>query len=126
MPGSDFDLGGEFLHRGDVEIGWHAECDQRVGHARDRHEIFWIVRQLFVQQRVRGEGRGRREQQHMVVMRIEHCGNGEKGIATRAVLDDDRLAPFRRKLVGQQPGGDVDARTGTQRNDKTNRALRPD
>ena len=58
-------------------------------------------------------------------MRIEHRRNGEEGVATGAVLDDNRLAPFRGKLVGQQPSGDIDARAWTKRNDETNRALRP-
>jgi hypothetical protein len=58
-------------------------------------------------------------------MRIEHCCNGEEGITARAVFDDDRLAPFRRKLVGQQTSGDIDTRAWTKRNNKADGALRP-
>ena len=72
-----------------------------------------------------GESGRRREQKHMIVVRIEHSGDGEEGVATGAVLDHNRLAPFRGELVGQQPGRDVDARTWTKRNDETDRALRP-
>ena len=78
-----------------------------------------------MQECVRGERGGWREQQHMVVMGIKHRGNGEESIATRAVLDDNWLSPLRSKLVGQQPGGDINARTRAKRNDKANRALRP-
>ena len=125
LAGVSFDPGGEFFHRGDLKIGRHAECDQRVGHARDRFKVFWIVRQLFMQQGMRGKGRCRREQKNVVVMRVEYCGNSKKGIATRTVLNDDRLAPFRREFIGQQPRRNVDPRTRAQRNNETDRALRP-
>ena len=78
-----------------------------------------------MQQGMRGKCRGRRKQKDVVIMRVEHCGDRKKGIATRTVLNDDRLAPFRREFIGQQPRRDVDPRTGAQRNNETDRALRP-
>jgi len=68
---------------------------------------------------------GWREQQHVIVMGVEYRSYGEEGIATGAIFNDDRLSPLRGKLVGQQPGRDIDARAWTKRNDEPNRALRP-
>lgn len=63
-----------------------------------------------MQQRVSGERRGRRKQQHVIVMRAQNRGDGDESIAAGTILDHDRLPPFRRKLVGQQASRDVDPR----------------
>jgi hypothetical protein len=72
-----------------------------------------------------GESRGWREQQHMIVARGEDRGDGDEGVATGAVLDNDRLTPFCRKLVAQQARGDIDSRTWTKRDNESDRSLRP-
>jgi hypothetical protein len=61
----------------------------------------------------------------MIIMRVEHAANGENGIAAWPIFDDDRLPPLYGKLVGHQPGGDVDAGARSQRDDESDRALRP-
>ena len=120
-----FDLGDQFLDARNSEFGRHREHDQCIGHARDRHQILDAVGQLVVQQRMRGEGRGRREQQDMVVMRADHRRDGDDRIAARLVLDHHRLAPFGRQLVGKYARGDVDAGAWSKRNDEPHRPRRP-
>ena len=54
-----------------------------------------------MQQGMGTESGGGRKQQHMIVMGVKHRCNGQKGIATGTIFNNDRLPPFRGKLVGQ-------------------------
>src|SRR5262249_53202458 len=125
FAGLGLDFRRKLLDRRNIQVRRDAKRDERVGNARDRHQFFRIVGQLVVQQRVRGKRGRRRKQQHVVVMRTEHSRNGEEGVASWSVFDDDRLAPLRRQLVGNQSRRDIDARAGSEWNDETNGTLRP-
>ena len=74
---------------------------------------------------MRGEGRGRREQQHMVVMRADDRRDRDEGVAARLILDHHRLTPLGRQLVGEHARRDVDAGAGAERNDEADRPRRP-
>ena len=65
------------------------------------------------------------EQQRVVVARAHEGADGDEAIPAGAVLDHDRLAPLRRQPRCQQPGGDVDARSRSERHDEFHRSLRP-
>jgi hypothetical protein len=69
------------------------------------------------------KSRGGRKQQYVIVMRAEDAGNGEKSIAARSIFNDDRLAPFRRKFVGNQSCGDINARTRSEWNEQDAAAI---
>ena len=132
MVPAQFELAGlflrefhEFVERVDAERGRHADRDQRIGDARDRHQVLRLIGQLGVDERMRGEGRGRRHQEGMIVIRRQERIDRDDGVAARPVLDHDRLAPFGRELVGEQARGDVDAAAGPERQDQRDVALRP-
>jgi hypothetical protein len=61
----------------------------------------------------------------MIVVRTGERRDRQDGIAARLVLDHDRLAPFGRQPVCDQPRRDVDARAGSERQDEADVALRP-
>src|SRR5262249_51521939 len=69
-------------------------------------------------------GRSRNEQERVLVVRTGECGDGDEAVAARPVLDHHRLAPARRELLCEQPGGDVGAGGGTKREGELDRALR--
>ncbi len=96
-----------------------------VGDPRDRHEIGGVVGQLVVQERMRGEDRGRREQQRVIVMGADEGADPDDAVAAGTILDHHRLAPARRQPVGQQPRRDVGTAAGAQRHDEPDVALRP-
>ena len=115
----------EVLDRIDLERRRHDEADQRVGYAGDRRQLGRIVGQLGVLIRMRGERRGRRVEQRVVVLGADEGIDGDHGIAARTVLDHDRLLPFRGELVRDQARADVGAAAGAERHDEADRALRP-
>ena len=61
----------------------------------------------------------------MIVVRLKETGDGDHAVAAGTVLDDDRLTPFRGKLVGEQPRTDVDAAARTERDDESHRPVGP-
>ena len=60
---------------------------------------------------------------HVVVMRVDHRGDRDEGVAARPVLDHHRLTPLGRQLVGKHARGDVDAGAGTERNNELDRIV---
>jgi len=77
-----------------------------------------------MEERVRGKGGGRREQQLMVVMRADEgidCDNAVAG----PVLDHDRLTPSLAEPIREQPRADIGAAARTQRQDEFHRPCRP-
>src|SRR5580704_16754468 len=74
---------------------------------------------------MRREGRGRREQQRMIVVRADECRDRHDAVAAGAVLDHDGLAPARRQPIREQPRPDIGTAAGTERHDETHGALRP-
>ena len=78
-----------------------------------------------MQERMRGERRGRREQQHVIVMRGDERVDGDKGVTAGTVLDDDRLAPFAAEPVGEQASADIRTAAGAERQDQFHRPCRP-
>ena len=74
---------------------------------------------------MRGERRGRREQQNMIVTGADDRRDRDEGIAARPVFDYHRLTPLGRQLVGEHARGDVDAGAGPERNNELDRVLRP-
>ena len=67
----------------------------------------------------------RKTGEQVIVVRAEETGDGDDAVAAGAVLDDDRLVPHRRELVGEQAGADVDAAAGPERDDEMHRSRRP-
>jgi hypothetical protein len=67
---------------------------------RDVHDglqiPFRVIGQLFVRIGMRRIGRGRHEQQSVVVIGADEGVDCDKAVAAGAVLDDNRLAPARR------------------------------
>jgi hypothetical protein len=117
--------GQKIAERFHLERWRHTERNHGRTDARHRCEIARIIGQLAVQERMRGEGRRGSEQQDVVVMGADKGIDGDESVTARPVLHDDGLAPFRRELFGDEPGTDVGARAGTERQHEFHRPLRP-
>ena len=115
----------QVLQRIEVERGRHRHGDHGAGDARDGDHVLRIIGQLVVEVGMGGERAHRRHQQSVIVVRAEETGDGDDAVAAGAVLDDDRLVPHRRELVGEQAGADVDAAAGPERDDEMHRSRRP-
>ncbi len=125
LAGLRFDLRDEVLDGVDLQRRRDDQADQRVRDARDRPEIVRVVRHLRHQERMRGERRGRRVEQRVIVLGTDKGVDGDDGVAAGAVLDHDRLLPFRGQLVGDQTRGDIGAAAGAERHNEADRPLRP-
>jgi hypothetical protein len=99
--------------------------NEGIRHPHDRKEIAWLVGQLVVQERMRGERRRRRKQQHVIIMRGDEGVDGDQAVAAGPVLDDDRLPPFAAEPVGKQPGADIRTAARAKRQNEFYRARRP-
>src|SRR5207237_9101982 len=82
-------------------------ADERVGegaHYRHWREIAsWIVAQVLVQSRVERHVRQTPDEQRVAIgCRRRHGLRADERAATRAVLDDERLAELRRQALGDE------------------------
>jgi len=78
-----------------------------------------------MEERVGGEGGGRREQQLMIVMRADEGIDCDNAVAAGAVLDHDRLTPSLAEPIREQPRADIGAAAGTESEDEFHRPCRP-
>jgi hypothetical protein len=115
----------ELGERLDVQAFRDRKRDHDDGDVDDREQVaLCVVWHLVLGIRMRRVGRGRNKQQRVVVVGAGESVDGDEAIAAGPILDHHRLAPFRGELVRQQPGGDVDAGGGPERQDEFDRALR--
>ena len=124
-PGLARNSAGEFTQRIGRRGDRHGDADEGVGDARDRREILRLVRQVVVQKRMRGERRGRRHQQDVVVLGADEGGDADDAVAAGLVLDHHRLVPFLGQSVRQETRADIGAAAGAERQDEADRARRP-
>jgi hypothetical protein len=85
----------------DRQVYRHRDCDDGIGHARDRGEIVRFVRQIAVLVGVADEGGARREQQDVIILGGDEGIDRQDAVAPGPVLDHDRLVPFLGQPVRQ-------------------------
>src|SRR5215831_14321364 len=110
-------------------LGRHVAMDhkhaRREDHERDRGQVLdRVVRQLFVQARIDGNG-GTGHHQRVTVGR-GLCGTLDRNIAAGAgrILDQDGFAPGLGKLVCKQPRCDVRGTAGRKTDENSNGFVR--
>ena len=109
----------EFIHGQDVR-------SIRMAARKSNEQVpLAIVGQLFALIRVDGERTRSCKQEHVVVIGADEGLDGDNAVTAGSVLDDDRVVPLALQALGEHACADVGTSAGTERNDKTDVAVRP-
>src|SRR5262249_50981072 len=91
----------------------------------DRNDIGGLVRQVFINERMRGERSAWCSQEHVVIVGAHERADGDETVSAGTILDDDRLAPAPAQSISDHSRADIDPAARSERHDELDRALRP-